>query len=52
LNHLEELEKENSIQGLEIMNLKGQVKENEYSHPRLNLTSQFVDEESSEKIAD
>ncbi|WP_148686539.1 helix-turn-helix domain-containing protein [Candidatus Nitrosocosmicus hydrocola] len=51
LNHLEELEKENSILGLEIMILKAQGKENVYSYPRLNLTSQFVDKDSSEKIA-
>jgi hypothetical protein len=51
LNHLEELEKENSILGLEIMILKAQGKENVYSYPRLNLTSQFVDKDSSENIA-
>jgi len=45
LNHVEEVEKTNSLLELEIIVLKGQVEESNYPHPRLKLYSRFVDEE-------
>lgn len=50
LNQLEEQREKNFLQEMEMIGLKGQVEENKYSHVRLNHSSQFVDEESSEKI--